>query len=666
MNEDPTTCDQLLDGIDPCLGALVLAPGVSLLRWRGEKASARAEVRLGRVRYAARWTACFRQREPFWMIPKAGVDQAAVPPETQVVLFERSDGRLVLLAPLALDLMRFAVRGDAEGLLLTGTTADPWTQTDTAPACLVAVGDCPFALWRKAAAALAVASPQVGLARNVLQPQAADWLGWCTWDAFYQEVDQARVVSGLESFRRIGVQPRWMILDDGWLTVTTAPTGERRLSDFAPDASKFPDGLASLIEATKKDFGLREFWVWHAFVGYWGGADARLGFRIHEQLRRSDAAIASNPPDNADWMETAWGDVAGMVDPEDVAAFYNAFHASLAAAGVDGVKVDNQASIESTTHRIGGRIQVMRAYRAGLEASVARHFHGNLINCMSCSNDMLYASRAPNFTRTSTDFWPKKPESHGLHLYTNAQVGGWFGEFIHADWDMFQTSNAAGWFHAAGRAVSGGPVYVCDKPNDHDAALLGALTLADGSVPRCLDRGRPSRDCLFHDPTRDAVLLKVVNRNRCGSVIGVFNCRYNQAGNIAGSVSPSDHPDTAAGSYVVWQHLRGCAVVVDRDERLPLSLAATEWEIATIAPLQAGLALIGLEGKLNGGGAIRAVHRESSGATVELADGGTLLAWHKNPLQASANGSRLTVNTVGSLHRISVPFGGACRVELVC
>lgn len=53
-------------------------------------------------------------------------------------------------------------------------------------------------------------------------------------------------------------------------------------------------------------------------------------------------------------------------------------------------------------------------------------------------------------------------------------------------------------------------MYVSDKPGEHDFALLHALVLPDGSVLRCLQPGRPTRDCLFHDVLRDGKsLLKV-------------------------------------------------------------------------------------------------------------------------------------------------------------
>lgn len=60
------------------------------------------------------------------------------------------------------------------------------------------------------------------------------------------------------------------------------------------------------------------------------------------------------------------------------------------------------------------------------------------------------------------------------------------------------------------RAVSGGAVYVSDKPGQHDFSLLRKLVLPDGSILRALLPGRPTRDCLFTDVLRDRhSLLKV-------------------------------------------------------------------------------------------------------------------------------------------------------------
>lgn len=67
-----------------------------------------------------------------------------------------------------------------------------------------------------------------------------------------------------------------------------------------------------------------------------------------------------------------------------------------------------------------------------------------------------------------------------------------------------------GVLHGVARAVSGGAVYVSDRPGQHDFSLLRKLVLPDGSVLRALLPGRPTRDCLFSDVMRDKkTLLKV-------------------------------------------------------------------------------------------------------------------------------------------------------------
>lgn len=47
-------------------------------------------------------------------------------------------------------------------------------------------------------------------------PEVARCLGWCTWDAFYTDVSAQGIFGGLQSFKQAGVQPRWIIIDDGW------------------------------------------------------------------------------------------------------------------------------------------------------------------------------------------------------------------------------------------------------------------------------------------------------------------------------------------------------------------------------------------------------------------------------------------------------------------
>lgn len=98
-------------------------------------------------------------------------------------------------------------------------------------------------------------------------------------------------------------------------------------------------------------------------------------------------------------------------------------------------------------------------------------------------------------------------------------------------------------YHGAARAVGGCAVYVrcffffafasivrtralplhfldillhlnfSDKPGNHDFDVLKKLVLPDGSTLRAKLPGRPTRDCLFSDPTRDGERYGCKDRN---------------------------------------------------------------------------------------------------------------------------------------------------------
>jgi hypothetical protein len=122
--------------------------------------------------------------------------------------------------------------------------------------------------------------------------------------------------------------------------------------------------------------------------------------------------------------------------------------------------------------------------------------------------------------------------------------------------------------------------------------------------------GRPTRDCLFHDVTKEDVLLKVFNVNTAGSgVIGVFNCRYGDAaGEISGGVSPVDVNapafDQTAESYAVYAHNARQLRLHKRAEAWQVRLAPSGFEIFTLVPVVGGFAPIGLPDYYNSGAGV--------------------------------------------------------------
>jgi len=625
---------------------------------------------LGSIANLRRFTSCHRD-EPFWMIPCAGTNESQVALETQWLLAQTDAGDCVMLVPLLTDKMVFTLSGATNGLQLTGETGDESVTSRGGVALFVSVGNDPYPMAETGARAVMKFLGTGKLRVEKKTPDFADQFGWCTWDSFYKKVSADGVRQGLESFRRGGVEPRLLILDDGWQDFRKMPGGEERLVSLDPNQAQFAGDLRPTVKLAKNDFGVKTFLVWHAFTGYWGGVDgsALPQFEVQERSRSFGPGILAQHPNlNTQY----WSGAVGVIPPTRIGKFYDDYHRRLETAGVDGVKVDNQSMIESVAQGLGGRVAVTRAYRAALEKSVVKHFDGRLINCMANAMETYYCSPRSTLMRTSIDFWPKRPETHGQHLYCNAQMGLWFGEFMQPDWDMFQSAHPFGAFHAAGRAVSGGPVYVSDTPAAHDFGLLKTLACADGSILRADFPGRPTPDCLFADVTREPVLLKVFNFNSDCAVIGAFNCNYHQNENervaIVGTVSPADVPGLHGKEFIGFARRSGKLWRCSWGEKTTLSLNEGAWEIISYAPVEHGVAVLGLADKLNGTRAVSTKRWNHDGSlAVTLRDGGKFLACSERaPIELSVNGKPLKFShdaATGCL-TAELPVTGKCKLLL--
>ena len=667
--------DQLLCASLPILSGLPadssldwLPSGSLMITLNAASPASRLLLPIGKLEGVRRFTALHRY-EPFWMKACAGQRGGEVPIETQFVLCELENGAYAAFIPLIDGPFRACLQGQAEhDLVLVLELGDPAITGQTFSALMVAAADDPFTLIDRAARSVIDRLKTGRLRAEKPLPEFMDEFGWCTWDAFYREVSPENIRQGLESFAAGGIIPRMLLVDDGWQSVEkiSDDTGQR-LTAFAA-AAKFSGDLGPTVKMSKEEFGIQHFLVWHAFSGYWDGVDPASfpDYQVEDRQRIYSPGILHYRPQ----IGEAWGKSVGVVAPADMYRFYQDYHRHLRLQGVDGVKVDNQATIETVSAGFGGRVAIMQRYHEALEGSVHTHFRGNLINCMSCANEMLYSALNSNLTRTSTDFWPRRPETHGEHLYVNAQVSAWFGQFVYPDWDMFQSGHAVGAYHAAGRAVSGAPVYVSDKVDGHDFALLRKLVLPDGSVLRALQPGIPTRDCLFHDPTREDVLLKIFNRNPGSGVIGVFNARYEPQTRpewlLSGSVRASDVEGLAGDEFIIYAHYIARARRLGPEDPWYVALAQLAAEVFTVVPLENGVAPLGLVEMFNSGGAVLDKGWNDPAVYTLTARGqGRFAVWCDiSPRQVAFNGMQqdFTWSSEDRLAQFSLPGNG--QIEL--
>ncbi len=618
---------------------------------------------LGAISGLKKFTSLYRF-SPFWTRPALGHNERDVQPETQWLLAECGVGHFTLIVPLIDGATHFSLRSLNGRLAVAAETGEAALATHGGTALFVATGNDPYALMAASARAVQTHIGRGRLRTDKPLPEFVNYFGWCTWDAFYKDVSAEKVLTALASFREVGVPPRWMILDDGWQTWRPASSGEDRLIHFSAN-ERFDGDLTSLIASAKSQYGIEYFLVWHALLGYWGGVDetAFSEYGVRSVARSFGPGLLEQ---ESRWNVWPWGAQIGVPAKECAGTFFDTLHADLARQGVDGVKVDSQATLEAVCAGQGGRVATAEAYRQALEASVKRHFNGRLVNCMSVTSECIYLSAESTLMRTSDDFFPNRAESHGPHLYANALAGVWLGEFMQPDWDMFQSAHPFASLHAAARAISGGPVYVSDKIGAHDAALLRKLVLTDGSILRADFPARPTLDCLFVDPTCEPALLKIFNLNGDCAVVGLFNVAMG-LGVQQGSVAPSDIPALSqTQEYVAWAHCNERFWHCSADKEI-FELGETEWEIVSFAPIEKTgeikFAAIGLVDKFNSTRAI--VRREWDGdvCRVTLRDGGTFLSWSPQPptaLLCNGLATTFTYDAASGCLQAQPPTGGPC------
>ncbi|KAL4382864.1 hypothetical protein GQ457_15G006560 [Hibiscus cannabinus] len=630
---------------------------------------------------------CLFRFKIWWMIPGYGKSGSDVPLETQMLLLEikqesavEDDGSsdsdtentfYVLFLPVLDGDFRTSLQGTpANELQFCVESGDANVQTSQIlEPVFINSGDNPFELIKNSIKILEKHKGTFRHIENKKIPAHLDWFGWCTWDAFYTDVNPRGIKEGLQSFSEGGCSPKFLIIDDGWQDTVNEfrKEGEpliegtqfaSRLVDIKEN-SKFKssesDGgcsdLREFVNTIKGKFGLKYVYVWHALTGYWGGV-----LPSSETMKKYNPKIVYpiQSPGNIGNLRDVIPDSlekygVGIIDPQKIFDFYNDLHSYLAGNGVDGVKVDAQNLIETLGSGFGGRVSLTRQYQQALEQSTSRNFKdNNLICCMSHNSDSIYSSKTSGVARASEDFMPREPTFQTLHVASVAFNSLLLGEIVVPDWDMFHSKHETAEFHGVARAIGGCAVYVSDKPGNHDFEILRKLVLPDGSILRAKHAGRPTRDCLFKDPVMDGKsLLKIWNLNKLCGVVGVFNCQG--AGNwplkqaikdmkttpaaISGNVSPCDVEfivDVAGenwnGDFAVYAFNSGSLSRLPKKGNINVSLATLKCEIFTISPIRVfgqgvHFVPIGLLDMYNSGGAVEAIDanmNDLSDSTVKI------------------------------------------------
>ena len=606
-----------------------------------------------------RWLAL--DRPDYWNVPSFGsLSFESIKMQTQMLLMELENGLFKLLLPLVDESNRttLAFKDGHLKMIFDGTLSG--YEKDETMVLAIAEGPDGIELIKSVMSALSKLTGMFRLREEKARPDFLNCLGWCTWDAFYQTIDQDKIEDSLESFKQKGVKLGFMILDDGGLDTT----GDY-LNSFDANPSKFPEGFKGVSRIAKEKFGLKYFGLWHAFQGYWTGL--LPGGKLAEEYGIIENSNVIRP-----WISPHNWERLCLVNPEHASQFFGDFYKTLSSEGIDFLKVDGQSATELFTVGKLGRADTMQKLQTAMQNSAKKHFgESNVIFCMSNGSDVMFNMKSGNVWRNSQDYFPDKSfKEQGYHIFCNAYNAILSSTFSWPDWDMFQSHTPEAYYHAVARAISGGPVYVCDKPWKQDSKLINALCYSDGSIPAFDRPALPSRDVLMENCYLSSVLLKITNVHQNIGQVAIFNC-FENGSTIRGNISPSNVPEFKNGTFAVCE-IRPLedssdpkVLILEYEDSLSITLGTMEAANYVISPIKTHasnikVAPLGLSEKFAGA----ATFQTEGDNKFTFFDSGTALFYcSETPASVVSDGLLVDFSFENNLLRVELKV--KCKLELV-
>lgn len=719
-----------------------VTPDGCFVGFDADEGKSRHVVSVGKLK-GIRFMSIFRFKV-WWTTHWVGDNGRDLENETQMVILDKSDsGRpYVLLLPIVEGPFRSSLQpGEDDSVDLCVESGSTKVSGGSYRSSLyIHAGDDPYSLVKEAMRVVRVHLGTFKLLEEKTPPGIVDKFGWCTWDAFYLKVHPQGVWEGVQGLVDGGCPPGLVLIDDGWQSIrhdddpisdqegmNRTAAGEQmpcrlikfqenyKFRDYVSPKSSGPTaltkGMGAFVRDLKDEFKSVDYvYVWHALCGYWGGLRPKVPC-----LPESNVIAPKLSPGLKLTMEDLAVDKivnngVGLVPPEKVDQLYEGLHSHLESVGIDGVKVDVIHLLEMLCEEYGGRVELAKAYYKALTDSIKKHFKGNgvIASMEHCNDFMLLGTEAIALGRVGDDFWCTDPSGdpngtfwlQGCHMVHCAYNSLWMGNFIHPDWDMFQSTHPCAEFHAASRAISGGPIYVSDAVGKHNFQLLKSLVLPDGSILRCQYYALPTRGCLFEDPLHDGnTMLKIWNLNKFTGVLGAFNCqgggwcreaRRNKCASqfshaVTSVASPKDiewrngnssTPISIEGVQLFAMYMfRTKKLVLSKpSQNIEISLDPFDFELITVSPVttlpgkSVQFAPIGLVNMLNSGGAIESLAFDDEENSVRIGVKGTgeMRAFaSEKPRSCRINGEEVAFGYDECMVIIQVPWPNSSNPSLI-
>jgi hypothetical protein len=560
--------------------------------------------------------------------------------DVQFFYWQYDDGAYGAAVPLNGNGFRTTIGGNGSAWGSKAVTYAATQNIDTIPGLAVAFGNDPFELFSRI---YKTALRAMGKGENLRElkkfPEPFNYIGWCTWNASAngKNLNEDLLSRAAKSFSDHHFPLRWILIDDGWFQ-----SRDRQLQSFHPNPRQFPKGFKPVIDNLKKNYGIKYMGIWHTINGLWNGIDpaSELGKRY------APAMFSWTQKVNPEFDSTATYSFI-RPDSDSLNLFYDEWHRYLKHEGFDFVKVDNQVVTERMARGNYPIFSLSDSLHKALYRSVDKYFNGAILNCMDMTAEAYFNFGSTAVARSEEDYFPFEPgETYNLqrgnaaaHVLQAVYNSIYFGQMVYPDFDIFQSHNPNGVFHAIARAINCGPIYITDNVGEQDFSVLRPLVYSDGRVIRSETPLLPTQDCLFQ--VQASKLFKASSMVRDAGLLGVWNAADTDS--VSGVIRPSDVRNIRGSDFVLYEYFSGRLVPASLGDSFPVTLGRMGRQLYYVVPVHNGFAPLGLTDKYNAPATVLEQHVTTHRAVITLYEGGTFGAYSsKRPTAITVNGHGIT------------------------
>ncbi|MDX9881188.1 MAG: Sip1-related alpha-galactosidase [Prolixibacteraceae bacterium] len=466
-----------------------------------------------------------------------------------LMLFKLADGKFMTIMPLSgtASVSWLEIRDDGKLIVDYGTLGtEPVPDGTEVPLLAWAISNNIYEsvaeVWKELASSK-LYKDKLSLRSQKEYPEPMNYLGWCTWEQYHKNINEKIILDAIENIENSEIPVRWLLIDDGHQTLK-----DGRMFSLEPDKNKFPNGWDPIITGKKED-KIKWMGIWHTLLMHWNNISPDHEMTdLAPYLMPQPIKKQQDPKDNQ-YLDDTEINVEALIpkdNADDSEQFYKHFMKDVKAQGFDFLKTDN---VSRSTIEYYGTSNPARAHTYNvLSLEKACNIYGlGLMNCSAQNTiDLLNATHSATM-RTSPDYQKNNLSTSKSQILQSVFNTLWLGQTLWPDHDMFHSSDSqVGETMAITKAMSGGPIYLSDDPEDFNKEIIMPLCYDDGLLIRPEAPGAPLSESVFSDALYETKhLYKVISplKNKA-CAIAAYNLSMDENAVLTANVSTDDYANS--------------------------------------------------------------------------------------------------------------------------